>query len=234
LTKTQEEYTPYNSAVRITASAFGALAGITGIISGYYEIQQGNVPTSSLWTSFIGPAYGMYENNAYSVVTVVPNFYLTGILALLISSIALVWSVRYIHRKNGAKVMLLLAIAQTLVGGGWVLDLGLFTSLLATRIHSPLNWWRRYLPKRAVRILAQLYPWAVLSFSILSIMLLGYTLLGFNNEVIVSMVTPIAATMIIPAPLMIISGIAHDIQLTHKLLPDARASPILLLTAQHA
>ena len=186
-------------------------------------IQQGNVPTGGLWTSFIGPAYSMYENNAYAVMTVVPSFFLSGILALSISSIALVWSIRHIHRKNGAKVMLLLAIAQALVGGGWVLDLGLFTSLLATRIHSPLTLWRTCLPKRAVRMLAQLYPWAVLSFSILSIMLLGATLLGFNNEVVVSMVTPIATAMIIPAPLMIISGIAHDIRLAHKLLPQACA-----------
>jgi len=210
--------------VKITASAFGALAGVTGIISGYFEMRQGNVPTSGLWTSFIGPAYSMYENNAYSVMTVVPNFLLTGVLALLISSIALIWSVRCIHRKNGTWVMLLLAIAQALVGGGWVLDLGLFTSLLATRIHSPLTLWRAYLPERALRMLAQLYPWAVLSFSTLSVMLLGTTLLGFNSEAIVSLVTPIATAMIIPAPLMIIGGIAHDIKLTNELFQYARAS----------
>jgi hypothetical protein len=131
---------------------------------------------------------------------------------------------RYIHRKNGAWVMLLLAIAQALVGGGWVLDLGLFTSLLATGVRSPLTLWRACLPERAVRMLARLYPWAVLSFSTLSVMLLGATFLGFNSEVIVSMVTPIATAMIIPAPLMIISGIAHDIKPTNELFQYARAS----------
>jgi hypothetical protein len=210
--------------VRITASAFGALAGVTGIISGCFEVRQGNVPPGGLWTSFIGPAYSMYENNAYSVMTVVPSFFLTGVLALLISSIALIWSVRCIHRKNGAWVMLLLAVAQALVGGGWVLDLGLFTSLLATGVRSPLTLWRACLPERAVRMLARLYPWAVLSFSTLSVMLLGATFLGFNSEVIVSMVTPIATAMIIPAPLMIISGIAHDIKPTNELFQYARAS----------
>ena len=210
----KKENPPNNRAVKITASAFGALAGITGIISGVFEIQQGNIPPSSLWTSFIGPAYSMYENNAYTVMTIVPNFFLTGTLALLISSITLLWSIRYIHSKNGSKVMLLLSIAQTLVGGGWVLDLGLFTSLLATIIQSPLTWWRKHLPKCAVRLLTQLYPWALRSFSIMSIMLLGSTLLGVNNEAFVSLITPIAAIMIFPTPLMIIGGIAHDVQHT--------------------
>ena len=202
-----------NKAIRITASAFGALAGVTGIIAGYFEILQGNAIPSDIWISMIGSNYSMWENRAYDALTVIPSFYITGILALIISSVALIWSVVYIHKKNGTFIMIILAIFQCLVGGGWVLDLGIFTSILATRINSPLNWWRRNLPKR-VYILSRLWPLSVLGYAILSMMLLVSTVLGVNNQSIVSMVTPIASAMIIPVPVMIIGGIAYDIKNT--------------------
>jgi len=139
-----------NKAIRITASAFGVLAGITGLIAGAFEILQGNTTPSGLWISMIGPNYSTWENGAYRVFTIIPSFFITGILALIISSIALVWSVRFIHKKNGASVIFLLAIAQCLVGGGWVLDLGIFASILASRINSPLDWWGATYPRRHI------------------------------------------------------------------------------------
>ena len=63
-----------NKAIRITASAFGALAGVTGLIAGYYEILQGNTAPSDLWSSMIGPYYSTWKNGAYRVFTVIPSF----------------------------------------------------------------------------------------------------------------------------------------------------------------
>ena len=200
----------YNKAIRITASAFGALAGVTGIIAGYFEILQGNTVPSGLWISMIGPNYSTWENGAYRVLTIIPSFYITGILALIISTIALVWSLGYIHKKNGASVMFILAIAQCLVGGGWVLDLGIFTSILASRINSPLDWWNSHLPKNAYNI-TRLWSLSVFVYGILSVMLLGATLMGLNNQAILDMVLPIASFMIIPVPIMIFGAIASDL-----------------------
>jgi hypothetical protein len=202
----------YNPSVKITASALGALAGVSGLISGYYEILQGDLAPSGLWNSFIGPSYSMYDNGVYEVLTVVPSFHLTGLLAMVVSSVALVWALGFLHRKHGAPVMLLLAVTQCLVGGAWVLDLGIFTSILATRINNPLDWWRTHLPEKAQKILAQLWPWSVVAYSILSVMLLGATVLGVDNKSVVDLVIMIASAMIIPIPLMIVGGIARDIQ----------------------
>ena len=90
--------------------------------------------------------------------------------------------------------------------------MGLFTCLLATRIHDPMNWWRTHLPDKAQTILARLWPYAVVSYSILSVMLLGATVLGVDNNSVVDLVIKIASAMIIPIPLMILGGIARDIQ----------------------
>ena len=67
----------YNTAIRVNASAFGILAGLTGIIAGYFEIQQGDVIPQGLWISSIGPGYRMWEDSAYAAITVLPSFYLT-------------------------------------------------------------------------------------------------------------------------------------------------------------
>ena len=159
----------------------------------------------------IGPYYSTWENGAYRVFTVIPSFYITGILAVIISSVALIWSVGFIHKKNGSLVMFLLAISQCLVGGGWVLDLGIFTSILASRINRPLDWWRRYLPEKAF-ILARLWYLSVFVYGILSTMLLSATVMGINNHTIVDLIVPIASVMIVPVPIMIFGGIALDIQ----------------------
>ena len=45
------------NATRIVTSAFGVLCGLTGIISGYFEVLQGNVAPSSFKISIIGPTY---------------------------------------------------------------------------------------------------------------------------------------------------------------------------------
>ena len=108
--------------------------------------------------------------------------------------------------------MLILALAQCLVGGGWVLDLGIFTSVFGSRINHPLNWWRKHLPMNVRPILVSLWPWSVLGYSLLSLLLLIATVMGVNNASIVKYTLSIATAMIIPIPIMILGAIAHDIQ----------------------
>lgn len=199
------------NAIRATAISFALLAGISGIIAGIGLIQQGHTAPETLWVSFIGPSYANYQDSAYSVLTMVPSFYWTGVLALIISLVSTIWAVKYLHTKNGPSVMLVLVILQAFVGGGWVPDLGIVTCALATGINSPLDWWRKRIPAQWQHRLASVWGWSVGFYGILSVLLLVFTLMGVNNAVVLGYVLNIAGLMIIPIPFMILGAISREL-----------------------
>ena len=82
------------NATRIVVAAFAMLCGFTGIIAGIFEILQGNVAPDGLIISTIGPEYSMWKTysinelmETYSAITIIPNFFMTGILAIIVSCI---------------------------------------------------------------------------------------------------------------------------------------------------
>ena len=196
---------------RLVIAAFGILCGLTGIIAGIFEVLQGNIIPDGLVISTIGPSYTMAEDFTYFAITVIPNLRVTGILAILVSCSVIIWSIRYVDRKNGALILLGLSIAQMLVGGGWVIDLAIITSILATRINKPNEWWRKRLPERLRLWFVRLFPFSVLAYVLISISMLALTILGVNSETLIKLLEPLAAAMFLPIILMILGGIAHDI-----------------------
>ena len=199
------------NAIRLTALSFALLAGISGVISGIGLIQQGQSAPETHWVSFIGLSYANYNDPAYSVFTVIPSFYWTGILALITSLVSTFWAIKFIHIKAGPSVMLVLIILQALVGGGWVLDLGIATSILARGINSTLDWWIKCIPVQWQHRLARVWPWSLSFYWILSALLLLFTLMGVNDTTVLEYVTCIAGLMIIPIPVMILGAISREI-----------------------
>jgi len=111
-------------------------------MAGLFEARQGSVAPSGYVISTIGSNYVSADDFTYFAITFVPNLFLTGILAVIVSCLVIIWSVRFVHKKNGALILLGLSVAQMLVGGGWVIDLSVLSCILAIRIGKPLNWWR--------------------------------------------------------------------------------------------
>lgn len=104
------------SATRVTVSTFGVLAGLAGIEHGIGEVRQGNVApegvTISSW-----PDSEMFDLlNGEPAMTIVPNLLVTGVLAILVSLIFLVWVTVFVRRKHGGPVAILLSIVMLLVG----------------------------------------------------------------------------------------------------------------------
>ncbi|MCW4014067.1 MAG: hypothetical protein NWF07_13930 [Candidatus Bathyarchaeota archaeon] len=199
------------NAIRATALSFAFLAGISGIMSGTGLIRQGHIVPETLWVSFIGPSYINYQDTAYSVLTIVPSFYWTGVLAVITSIVSTFWAVKYLHTKAGPSVMLVLVVIQALVGGGWVPDLGLVTCVLAKGINSPLDWWRKRISIQWQRRLAGAWGWSIGVYWILSVLLLLFTVMGVNDAVVLGHVLNIAGLMIIPIPLMILGAISREL-----------------------
>jgi hypothetical protein len=137
-----------NRATRIIVSTIGVVLGIAGMEHGFFETLQGNTRTDGLIIQAIGDAQQMWFYGTEEAFTILPNFLATGILAMLVGLAIIVWSVWFIHRKNGALVFGLLFILLFLFGGGIAAQIVFvpFIWAAATRITKPLNWWRRILP----------------------------------------------------------------------------------------
>ena len=208
-----EEFNWHNvNGTRVVVAAFGILCGLTGIIAGIFEILQGNIAPNSFVISTIGPNYVMAGDFTYAAITIIPNLLITGILAIIVSLLVIIWSVGFVHKKNGVLILLGLSILQVLVGGAWVIDLALITCILATRIDKPLNWWRSHLPTKLQQCFVKLLPFSLVAFAIISFCMLVLTVIGVNDVNMPQPMGILAVIMFIPILLMIFGGLTHDIR----------------------
>jgi len=128
-------------ATRILAAAFGIFAGFGGVEHGYFEILQGNVRPDGVMVASMGPPCvpETVWHACEPAMTFIPNFLITGILALALGIVTMVWSAGFIQRRNGGLVLAALSLALLLFGGGLIPPvIGLIGALMATRINKPM------------------------------------------------------------------------------------------------
>ncbi|MHA2203347.1 MAG: hypothetical protein ACW991_06635 [Candidatus Hodarchaeales archaeon] len=175
------------SATRIIASTLGVLVGLAGVEHGFFEILQGNISPSSIWIDAIGPSQRFWEYATETALTIVPNFFITGMLAMFVGLLVTIWAAAFVQRKYGARILFLLSIILWLVGGGFApIFFTIFATVTATRINKPLTWWHVHLPVNVRDFLAKLWPWAPVALVVIfwigvEIQIFGYPLLWFLN-----------------------------------------------------
>ncbi|MHA2346215.1 MAG: hypothetical protein ACXACP_05815 [Candidatus Hodarchaeales archaeon] len=173
------------SATRVVASTLGVLVGLAGIEHGILEFLQGNVTPSSIWIDAIGPTQKFWEYATEPTITIIPNLFVTGILAIIVGLMVTIWAVAFVQRKYGARILFLLAITLWLVGGGFApIFFTIFATLTATRINKPLTWWKVHLPVNVRNNLTKLWPLSLIALVItfwtgVEIAIFGYPLLWF-------------------------------------------------------
>ena len=104
------------SATRAVASTFGVLVGLAGIEHGFFEMLQGNVTPNDIMIDAIGPAQRFWEYATEPALTIIPNFLITGILAMIFGLLVTIWAYAFIDKKYGARILFLLSIILWLVG----------------------------------------------------------------------------------------------------------------------
>lgn len=208
-----------NGATRVVASTFGVLVGLAGVEHGLFEVLQGNVSPSSIMIEAIGPAQRFWEYGTERALTIVPNFLVTGILAIILGLLVTVWAGAFIDRKYGAWLLLLMSIMLWLVGGGFApIFMSLLAAATATRINKPLKWWSAHLPVKLRGFLARLWLWSIISFVVVfvvdvEIAIFGYPLLWLlDASTTYSIQSTLAFIMVSLMPVSIITAFAHDIQ----------------------
>jgi hypothetical protein len=169
-----------NRATKTIVSTFGVILGIAGMNHGFFESLQGNTSTPGLIIQAIGPAQRMWLHGTEEAFSIIPNFLVTGILAMAVALLIMIWSVRYIQTKNGPTVFILLFVLLFLVGGG-IGQIVFFLPVWAfsTRINKPLTWWQKVLPENVRRVLAKLWPFTLTVASGLFLLALEIAIFGF-------------------------------------------------------
>ena len=171
---------PNSSATRIIATTIGVFFGLFSSINhGFFEILQGNKPTNGFLINAIGEAHRFWPEGTEPAFTLIPNFMLTGIAAILIGLAIIVWSIWYLPTKHGRTVFLGLFILSFLVGGGIGQAFFFIPAwAFATRMGKPLTWWGKALPRKIWPFLSKL--WIILLVLATVVMLIGLEMAIFG------------------------------------------------------
>jgi hypothetical protein len=212
-----------NHATKVTASTLGILVGLAGIDHGIFEILQGNITPSDLMIAAIGPAQRFWQYGEETALTIIPNFLVTGILALILGILVTLWSWSFINRQYGAGILMALSIILFLVGGGFApIFMAILASLTATQINKPLKFWRIALPEVIRSFLGKLWRGILILFVVwfvvnVEIAIFGWPLTSFfDADRAIELLDQLSYIMLGLMLLSVLTAFVHDIQMTHE------------------
>jgi hypothetical protein len=117
---------------RAAALIIGIFAGLSGASHGLGKMLQGNVAPSGLMIKAWPKLTALAGEPA---MTIVPSFLVTGMLTVIFGLLVTVWAAKFVQRKNGGLVLILMSIMMLLVGGGLFPPLfGVPAGIIGTRI----------------------------------------------------------------------------------------------------
>lgn len=227
---------PYNSATKTISTAIGVLVGFFGIEHGFFEVLQGNIKPTTAPLGFqvdalgfgyvidaIGPNQKFWSGATEPAFTIIPNFLITGLLAIVIGIIVCIWSLKYLDKIHGVSIFFTLSIILFLFGGGFApIVNAVICSLTATRINKPLNWWKNNIYNEKTDILARLWPLSGILAIVLGLFSVEIAILGFpftiflDSNTLVSFLLVIGNLVTLSMIFAIISAFIKDIQVYTK------------------
>lgn len=195
-------------ATKTVATWLGIATGIAGLEHGYFEILQGNTKPEGLMVFSMGPPCDPEAiwNRCEPAMTIIPNFLLTGILAVILGLVILVWSLGFLQHKHGGLTLILLSVALLLFGGGLFPPLiGLIGGAAGTKINRPLSGKLGSL----TRFAAKLWPWPLVLFLV---WVFGQFPVGyFFNDFLQSIMWFGLFLILVMLPVSVYSAYAYDV-----------------------
>jgi hypothetical protein len=200
-------------ATKTVAMYFGVSAGIAGLEHGYFETLQGSTRPASLMFASWGPPCVPEKiwHACEPAMSILPNFLITGLLAMLLSLVIMVWSAGFVQRKQGGLVLILLSIALLLFGGGFFPPIIAFVGGMAgNQINKPLT----KQPGNVTRFAAKLWPWPLVIFLV---WVLGQFPVGhFFNDFLTGIMGFGLLLILTMLPVSVFSAYAYDACMAHK------------------
>jgi hypothetical protein len=191
-------------ATKTVASWLGIVAGIAGFEHGYFEFLQGNTrPPGVAFPSWGLPCVPEEIWHACEpAMSIIPNFLLTGLLAMLLSLILIVWAGWFVQRRHGGWLQIALSVLLLLFGGGFFPPIIAFVGGLAgTQINRPLT-------GQPARLAVRLWPWSLVIFIVWT---LGQFPFGyFFNDFLKSIMVISLLVILTSLPLAVYTARAYD------------------------
>lgn len=209
-----------NGARGRAAVALGLYAGLLGIVHGLFALGQGQRAPGSLMITAIGPPCQPEAtwHACLPALTIAPNFFVTGMLAVIVGALILWWATTLGRQRKGGVVMLILALALLLVGGGFV---PAFVGLVASTAVSRFSLILTRLPATLLHAAAKLWPWPLVIF--VGWALGGWLLGTFFNQTMLALggLSFVLFDVMLPV-LCLVCAMAVDGQETADFLPEMR------------
>lgn len=185
-----------NKATRTLFLTLGILSGIMGIEHGIGEVLEGNRPTDGIFI-LSWPDTAFFEiMSGEPAMTIIPNYFLTGLLAIFFSCIFLAVLVKPGLDRKTVPILLALLILMLLTGGGFGPPiLGIIAVLIALKRNSSLKIWSR-LPAKVHSVLSMLWPWSF------GLCLAGWLML-FPGAALIAFLTGIDHELLMIVPILI-------------------------------
>ena len=168
-------------ATKIVAVTYGIIMGLAAVVHGFYEFLQGDVVIKDYFIDAIGPKQRLWEFSNLHAVSIAPTFLITGILAMSMGIIVIVWSVLFLGKKLGATSFFVLVILTFVLGGGYgpPISLGLLATLASMRINKPITYFNDHLSSHIKGIVIKLWPESLITFIMIFVVSVGITIIGW-------------------------------------------------------
>lgn len=124
-------------ASRVMVLTYGIFCGFLGLGHGLLEVLQGNTSTKSLIIDANGHQTDLIFQGSEPAMTIIPNFLVTGIVAMVVSLSIILFSL-FLKKRRDAIFLILLSMILLFVGGGFtpipfgvlagIAGIGLFSS----------------------------------------------------------------------------------------------------------
>src|SRR5690606_25922705 len=84
-------------ATRVSVAVFGVTLAVAGAHHGALEVWQGNRPTGTAFFMAVVPGQLGWQEGTEGALSLIPNFLLTGVAALVVAFAIARWSIGYVH-----------------------------------------------------------------------------------------------------------------------------------------
>jgi hypothetical protein len=144
------------SVTSVVVAVLGTVVGLAGIEHGVGEILQGPVHPDALLIASWPDAAALEILSGEPALTLVPNLLVTGVLAVLVGTAVVAWSIWFAGRRGGGTGLIGLSVLLLLVGGGLVPPvMGIVLGMVATGMRAT----RSRVTTSLVRTIAPAWPW---------------------------------------------------------------------------
>ena len=172
---------PENKTIYSTTSMIGVLLALSCFEHGLFETLHGYNNTPGYFIHAIGKEIRWWSNGTEDAFTVIPNYLVTGVVVIIISIFAAIWSIKYIRTNYGNLIFLTSFTALTLFGGGiGHIPFYITAWSFSLKAYSRLVWWKKRIKKRSgLYKLMELWRVLLVTISILWLLAVEIAIFGY-------------------------------------------------------